>query len=122
MKLQAIYRVTVFVPRDRLRQLVEGIKRVYALGDNYYDSVLWYLEDAHEEFRARPGANPARGEIGALHQEPVSMLVFSLPRDKEILDKVLDEGIKANHPWEAPGLFVEESWTLQQAVEKSPPA
>ncbi len=113
MQLKPIYRITVFVPRDALRPLVEGVKRIYPLGDDYYDSVLWYLEDAREEFRARPGSRPARGDVGSLHQEPVSMLVFSLPRDERVLEDVLDNGIRANHPWEAPGLFVEESWTLE---------
>src|SRR5690606_34198870 len=98
VQLQAIYRVTVFVPRDALRALVDGIKRVFPLGDDYYDSVLWYLEDAREEFRARPGANPARGSVGKLHQEPVSMLVFSVPRDEAVLERVVEAGIKANHP------------------------
>lgn len=114
MELEAIYRITVFVPQDAFRGLVDGIKRVFPLGDNYYDSVLWYLEDAREEFRARPGARPARGEIGRLHEEAVSMLVFSVPRDATMLERVVEDGIKPNHPWEAPGLFIEESWTLGQ--------
>lgn len=112
MQLQAIYRITVFVPQSAFRTLVDGVKRVFPLGDDYYDSVLWYLEDAHEEFRAGSRANPTRGEPGKLHQEPVSMLVFSVPRDEAMLERVVEEGIKANHPWEAPGLFIEESWTL----------
>lgn len=120
MQLQPIYRITVFVPRDALRQLVDGVKKVFPLGDDYYDSVLWYLEDAREEFRARPGAKPARGAVGELHQEPVSMLVFSVPRDAAVLERVLEEGIRANHPWEAPGLFVEESWTLSAPARTSP--
>lgn len=113
MQLRPIYRITVFVPRDALRALVDGIKHVYPLGDDYYDSVLWYVEDAHEEFRARPGAQPARGTIDRLQEEAVSMLVFSLPREEQMLERVLQQGVRANHPWEAPGLFVEESWTLE---------
>ena len=112
MSLLSIYRITVFVPSKELRNVIDGIKQVHALGDDYYDSVLWFLHDAHEEFRARHGAHPTRGEIGELHAESVSMLVFSLPRERTLLDKVLEEGIKANHPWEKPGVFVEESWML----------
>ncbi|HEX7031130.1 MAG TPA: hypothetical protein VF254_11065 [Gammaproteobacteria bacterium] len=112
MQLQAIYRITVFVPQDAFRELVDGIKRVFPLGDDYYDSVLWFLEDGREEFRARTGAKPARGRVGELHQEPVSMLVFSVPRDEAMLERVVEEGIRKNHPWESPGLFIEESWTL----------
>lgn len=110
LSLVSIYRITVFVPSDDLRAVINGIKRVYALGDDYYDSVLWFLHDAHEEFRARSGAHPARGEIGELHGETVSMLIFSLPRERALLDKVLEEGVAPNHPWEKPGVFVEESW------------
>ena len=113
MQLQAIYRVTVFVPKNALRRVVDGVKQVYPLGDDYYDSVMWYLEDAREEFRPGPGANPARGKAGELHEEAVSMLVFSVPRDRDTLEKVIEQGIKAHHPWEAPGLFIEESWTLE---------
>lgn len=112
MSLISIYRVTVFVPSAQLRAVIDGVKAVHALGDNYYDSVLWFLHDAHEEFRARHGSHPARGAIGELHGETVSMLVFSLPRDRALLDKVLEEGVKAHHPWEKPGVFVEESWQL----------
>lgn len=120
LKLQAIYRVTVFVPRNALSNLIAGVRRVYPLGDDYYDSVLWYLENAREQFRPRPGARPRKGAINELHEEPVSMLVFSVPREKSLLERVLEDGVKANHPWEAPGLFVEESWTLEPSTGTAP--
>lgn len=116
MKLQAIYRVTVFVPQNALADLIESVKRVYPLGDDYYDSVLWYLENAREQFRPRSGSRPRRGRINELHEEPVSMLVFSVPRDEALLDLVVEDGVRASHPWEAPGLFIEESWTLKTAT------
>lgn len=112
MKLKPIYRITVFVPRAHLTALVDGVRSVYSLGDDYYDNVLWYLEDAREQFRPLDGAMPARGQRGELHEEPVSMLVFSIPRDETLLRAVIEQGIRAHHPWEAPGLFIEESWTV----------
>ena len=112
MSLVSIYRVTVFVPSTELRAVIDGIKAVHALGDDYYDSVLWFLHDAREEFRARAGAQPTRGAIDELHTEQVSMLVFALPRERALLDKVLEEGVRAHHPWEKPGVFIEESWML----------
>lgn len=120
MKLRPIYRITVFVPRDHLHALVEGVRAVYPLGDEYYDSVLWYLEDAREQFRPLQGAMPARGQHGELHEEAVSMLVFSLPRDESILSTVIENGVRAHHPWEAPGLFIEESWTVDYFPQDRP--
>jgi len=119
MDLQSIYRITVFVPNGSLRHVVDGVKRVHPLGDDYYDSVLWYVTAANEEFRPRSGSNPVRGRIGELHNEAVSMLVFSIPRDRALLDKVLADGIRASHPWEAPGVFIEKSWTLEQGKSAS---
>lgn len=112
MHLQPVYRITLFVPHDAREDVIAAIKRVYPLGDDYYDSVLWYLEDAREQFRPRALARPARGRTGELHEERVSMLVFALPREKDLLNKVLEQGIKPHHPWEMPGIFIEESWIL----------
>lgn len=117
MPLQSILRVTVFVPADKLRRVIDGVKQVYPLGDNFYDSVLWYVENAHEEFRAHSGAHPTRGRIGELHSERVSMLVFSIPRDHALLQMIMDDGIKRTHPWEKPAVFVEESWMLSSSGE-----
>lgn len=110
MRLQAIYRVTVFVPRDAMRNLIDGIKRVHSLGDACYDSVLWYVSEVCEEFRPLPGSSPARGSIGELHHEAVSMVVFSIPRERALLDRMLEAGVRRHHPWESPGIFIEESW------------
>lgn len=117
MQLRPIYRITVFVPQGALQDVVAAIKRVHPLGDDYYDSVLWYVEDAREQFRPRAKARPAKGRAGELHEEPVSMLIFSLPRDEALLDAVLAQGIRPHHPWEMPGMFIEESWTLAQASD-----
>ncbi|MBW3567104.1 MAG: hypothetical protein KY410_03940 [Proteobacteria bacterium] len=110
MQLQSIYRVTVFVPQSALRNLLDGIKQVYPLGDACYDSVLWYVGEACEEFRPLPGSSPAHGSIGELHREAVNMVVFSIPRERALLDRILEEGVREHHPWESPGIFIEESW------------
>ena len=31
---------------------------------------------------------------------------FSIPRDKDLLEKVITEGIVPNHPWEEPVIIV----------------
>ena len=109
MQLKSVYRITVFVPHDALRAVIDTIKTICPLGDEHYDSVLWYLEDVREEFRPLPGAKPARGDIGDLHQEPVAMLIFAIPRDENLLRTVIEQGVKPKHPWEEPGIFVEAS-------------
>ena len=112
LELRSVYRVTVFIPAGYLRAVIDSVKQAWPLGDDHYDSVLWFVEDACEEFRARARARPARGEIDRLHRESVSMLVFSVPLDSRLLDRVINEGIRSAHPWEAPGVFVDAARAL----------
>jgi hypothetical protein len=109
MHLLPIYRITVFVPPGYLQALQAGICQVEPLGDDRYDRVMWISAPGIEQFRARPGAMPARGQVDVLTQLPTVRLEFAIPRDPERLARVLREGVRANHPWESPAIFVDES-------------
>lgn len=109
MRLLPIYRITVFVPPEYLQALQAGICRIEPLGDERYDQVMWLSSPGIEQFRARPGAMPTQGEVGALTQLPTVRLEFAIPRDPERLARVLREGVRAHHPWESPAIFVDES-------------
>lgn len=106
-----MYRMTVFLPSQavNLRQdMLEGVQAIVRLGDDKYDLVHWSSGNVTERFRPLAGARPATGrsaELQAVHGE---WLVFLLPRDPALLDRVLQEAVLALHPWEAPGVTVDE--------------
>ena len=110
LQLEPVYRITVFAPEGAVGRLLASIRRITPLGDARYDSVHWVIRDCREYFRPLPGSEPARGKPGELHEEPSVMLVFAIPRDAELLQKVIDEGIRPAHPWESPSIFVDESF------------
>lgn len=110
MRLLPIYRITVFVPPEYLQALQAGICQVEPLGDDRYDQVMWISAPGTEQFRARPGAMPTRGQVDVLTQLPTVRLEFAIPRDPARLARVLREGVGAHHPWESPAVFVDESY------------
>jgi len=47
-------------------------------------------------------------------------VMIKIPATKEglpAITAVLAQGIRPHHPWEMPGMFIEESWTLAQASD-----
>jgi len=110
MRLQPVYRVTVFVPPGQLRALQEGILAVDPLRFGDYDHGMWTSAPGEEQFRPLAGAAPAAGRIGELSRLPSVRLEFVLPRDPALLERVLEQGVRAHHPWEAPAIFVDETY------------
>ena len=109
MPLELVYRIVVFVPEEDVSRLLEGVLRVTSLSKGRYDRVAFRSSLGTEQYRPLEGAHPASGEIGRLHRSPSVRLEFSIPRDRGLLDRVLEEGVVANHSWEEPVVVVTES-------------
>lgn len=109
MRLQPVYRVTVFVPPQHLRALQDGICAVDPLQAGDYDRAMWVSAPGEEQFRPLPGAHPAAGVVGALERVPSVRLEFAIPRDAALLERIVAQGIRPHHPWEAPAIFVDEA-------------
>ncbi len=109
MRLKPVYRITVFVPPAHLEALRRGILAVDPLGDGRYDQVMWTSAPAEEQFRPLPGATPAQGRVGELERVPSVRLEFAIARDPELLQRMIEQGIHAHHPWEVPAVFVDEA-------------
>ena len=105
-----VYRVTVWVPPADLARLQLGICAIEGLQLGEYDQVMWVSAPGREQFRPLHGAVPAVGIIGEATEGASVRLEFAIPRDPERLQRVIDQGIRPNHPWEVPAIFVDESW------------
>lgn len=108
MRLQPVYRITVFVPPAHLQALQEGILAMEPLGDARYDQVMWWSAPGLEQFRPLAGAQPAQGTLGDVSRLPSVRLEFAIPRDPARLARVLEQGVRRHHPWESPAIFVDE--------------
>jgi len=111
LRLHPVYRITVFVPPARLDALKRGILAVDDLAAGGYADGMWESAPGREQFRALPGTTSAVGAAGEQVSEPTVRLEFCIPRgvpgDRERLQRLLDQGIAAHHPWNSPAVFVD---------------
>lgn len=109
MVLQQVYRVTTFVPPDHVDALLEGITREVPLQYGQYDRAAWWSPVGVEQFRPLPGAKPTFGEVGRTERVPTVRIEFAIPRDPELLTRLLARGLIPHHPWQEPAIFIDES-------------
>ena len=111
LRLHPVYRITVFVPPARLDALKRGILAVDDLAAGGYADGMWESAPGREQFRTLPGTTSAVGAAGEQVSEPTVRLEFCIPRgvpgDRERLQRLLDQGIAAHHPWNSPAVFVD---------------
>lgn len=107
MKLHPLYRITVFVPPAHLETLKAGILAVDDLAAGGYSHGMWESALGQEQFRVQPGTASVCGEAGELVRAPSVRLEFCIPRDPVRLQRVLEHGIAAHHPWNSPAVFVD---------------
>jgi hypothetical protein len=115
--MEKAYRVTVFVPPAQFEELLASITRVLPPNDGKYSEVFWWSAPGTEQFRPLKGSNPASGSVGKLSRMESIELKFLLPRNEELLNQVVEEGIRPAHPWEAPVITVDECCIIGSASE-----
>jgi len=115
--MENAYRVTVFVPPAQLEELLASITSVLPPNDGKYSEVFWWSAPGTEQFRPLAGSNPASGSIGEMSRMDSIELKFLLPRNEELLNQVVEEGIRPAHPWEAPVITVDECCIIGNSSE-----
>jgi len=114
-----VYKITTFVPLESLERLLEGITCVVPL--NYgklYDHVVWWSTVGIEQFRPLEGSDPASGREGQLERGGSVRLEFSIPREPDLLKRLLESGLLCHHPWEKPVVYVDESLAVLTQPDK----
>ena len=109
MTLHTVYRITTFIPPDHLEQLLEGVVAVVPLTYGRYDRAAWWSAEGTEQFRPLPGAKPTFGKEGHTERVPTVRVEFTIPREPDLLERLLHEGLIPNHPWQQPAVFIDES-------------
>ncbi len=123
--LTCVYRVVTFVPtkhgdepENNIAKIIAAVNKVTPLRYGRYDCVCWSSSPGEEQSRPLSGSNSTSGNEGEMTFEPSIKLEFSVPRDEKLLQRVIDEAIVPNHPWEEPViLFFQATETRIQAIE-----
>lgn len=119
MKLKTVYRVTTFVPPEHLEALLKGITSVVPLAYGRYDHVALWSAPGIEQFRPQEGSNPTLGQTDTVERGTSIKLEFAIPRDDELLHRLLTDGIIKSHPWEEPVIYVDECQTTRVQVDEA---
>jgi hypothetical protein len=112
MEFRRVYRITVFVPTSALNSFRTALQETEALRFGNYADVLWVSGDGAEQFTPLAGSNPTVGQHEQTETVVSRQIVFSIPKDDEVLTRVL-RAVQLAHPWEEPVVYVDES----QAIE-----
>src|SRR5689334_11639999 len=109
MRLVEDYRLVVFTPPYAVEQPLSAVRQLTALRYGNYIGVSWTSAVGEERFTPLEEASPTVGVEG--RQEVVSMcrVEFSIPRDKELLHRIILDAIYPYHPWEEPVVSVTET-------------
>jgi hypothetical protein len=106
MLLRDAYRITTFVPPQQLDAVLQAIIAKGPLTYGPYDKSAWWSAVGTEQFEPRAGANPTVGEIGTTERVPTVRLEFVIPREAELLNRVVEALLEA-HPWQEPAVFID---------------
>jgi hypothetical protein len=90
------YRVAIFVPTDEVGRLLAAVRRVTDLRYGNYLGVSWTSAEGDERFTPVEGATPSVGSVGRQEVVRLSRVEFSLPRDKELLHRVITTSPRYN--------------------------
>jgi len=113
LRLYPVYRISVYVPPSHLEPLKRGILAVDDLAAGGYMHGMWESAPGCEQFRVQAGTAGMTGEVGELVREPSVRLEFCIARgtadDRARLQRLLEAGIAAHHPWSTPAIFVDST-------------
>jgi hypothetical protein len=113
MRLQPVYRITVYVPPETLETVLIAAEEAAPMRLGRYEGVAHWSAEGTERFRPMAGAAPTVGTPGVESRVPTALLEIAIPRDDDLLERVL-QAVVAAHPWEEPAIFVDESRTPAQ--------
>ncbi|OIN09146.1 hypothetical protein [Oceanisphaera psychrotolerans] len=102
------FRIKVYVIEECVEKVLNAVQRVTNLKYGNYDGVSWCSHPGVERCTPREGSDTWGGSIGEPFFIGSIQIEFSIPRDKELLSKVV-EMIFESHPWDEPVISIFES-------------
>lgn len=107
------------LPEDTDR-ILDAVMEVYPLGYGRYQRNASISAVGRETAQPEPGSTTTTHvegfQAGATETYPMVELKISVPRDLEVLEKVMDAVIWAHH-YEEPVIFLREDWASRAAYD-----
>jgi hypothetical protein len=109
MRTERVYHVTTFVPPGHVDAVLEAVYAITPLTYGPYVKSAWWSAVGIEQFEPVEGALPTVGTIGRTERTETVRLEFVVPADRDLLDRVLVEGLLEAHPWQTPAILISET-------------
>ena len=106
-RLEREWRLTVQCPNPGVETLKKALGRQLRLGQGAYDNCLYVRRNGYQQFRALAGSHA--GDEGTIQTTEASEIVFTIPADREVLEKAFAV-IFAFGVQEEPTVSVDEIW------------
>jgi len=107
-----IYKITTYVVPEDIQKLKDSIFAISPLTFGKYEKVFWSSSKGEESYLPLSGSNPTVGTIGKEEKVSSCSLTFLMPRDNELLEKIISLGIRPAHSWEEPVIIIEKCFTV----------
>ena len=105
--LEREWEVTIQTPVGGLDSLLDALGEAIPLKQGAYDHCVYVREKGRQRFRALEGSHA--GNEGSVQSTEAAEVVFSIPPDEAMLNKVF-ETVFAAHVNEEPTIRVQELW------------
>ena len=105
--LESEWVITIDTPKGGVGQVLKALETELSIVQGPYDCCSYVRENGYQRFRALEGSHA--GAEGTVQQTPACQIIFSIPKDRELLSKVF-EVIFAVHVNEEPTIRVVEAF------------
>lgn len=117
MNVLNCYRIVTFVPQKHLERVVDAICASGYLTYGNYDEVLWFSAPGTGQFKPIENANPTQGEVGTRERCEEVRLEFSIIKDDNKLNELVQDILIPAHPWEEPAVYIMETRETRSSME-----
>ncbi len=105
--LESEWVITIDTPKGGVDQVLNALENELSIIQGPYDCCSYVRENGYQRFRALEGSHA--GAEGTVQQTPACQIIFSIPKDSELLSKAF-EVIFAVHVNEEPTIRVVETF------------
>jgi len=114
------FKIQTYLPEEDVAKTLKAVTEIVPLKIGSYENVAFHSPPGVQKFRPVKGSH--LGDSSEIFDFSVVELTFSIPRDEEVLKKVIDRIFEV-HIAEEPVIYIEEIWSTRAKSysEKSNP-
>ncbi len=102
--------IRTYLPEEDVAKTLRAVTEVVPLRYGSYENVAFQSSPGIQRFRPVSGSH--LGELSQVIEDPVVELIFSIPAEEALLERVID-CIREVHSAEEPVIYIDEGWSTR---------